>query len=69
MLVGEQDVAEFAAKTMAAFEDAILYDDAAAEAGADDGGNGSGVVGGAEQNIVAPQSARVAIINIDHGQA
>ena len=38
-LVGNQHVAEFAAETLAALDDVAVHDDAAAEAGADNGGD------------------------------
>lgn len=68
VLIGEQYVAEFAAEAVTAFEDLVVYDDAAAEAGADDGGDRGCLILCTEKNVMAPESAGVAIVNIDNGQ-
>ena len=68
-LVRNQHVAEFAAETLAALDDVAVDDDAAAEAGADDGGNGSLIAVGAEDREVSPERAGVAVVEIRDGLA
>ncbi len=68
-LVGDEDVAEFAPEAEAAFDDTAVDDDAAAEAGADDGRDGGFFGAGAEEGEVAPECAGVAVVEVDDGFA
>ena len=68
-LVGDENVAEFAAEAAGSADDAAFDDDAAAEAGADNGGN-RGLRGGvAEEDEVAPEGSGVAVVEVRNGLA
>ena len=63
-LIGNQHVAELAAESLATFHDVAVDDDAAAEAGADDGGDRSRRTADAEDGEVPPQRAGVAVVEV-----
>lgn len=66
-LIGEQNVAEFAAEAGAALDVFTFDDDAAAEAGADDGRDGGGAGAGTEDVEVAPEGGGVAVVQVGDG--
>ena len=68
-LIWNQDVAEFAAESFAAFDDVAVDDDAAAETGADDDRDRSFFAVGSENREVSPERAGVAVVQVGDGLA
>ena len=62
-------MAQFPRETVRTGENAVFNHDTTAKASADDGGNGSRFVLPAEENVMAPNCAGVAIIYISDGIA
>ena len=60
---------ELAAEAAPAFDDVALDDDAAAETGADDRGDGGGGFARAEDREMAPQGTGVAVVQVGGGLA
>lgn len=68
-VVGNENVAEFAAETIFSFDDVAVENNAAAVAGADDDGDRSIVRVGAEDGVVSPESGGVGVVEIGDGLA
>ena len=62
-------MAEFSTETVPAFDDVAIENDAAAVAGADDGGHGGFTAAGAEDRVVTPKCGGVAVVQIGDGFA
>ncbi len=66
-MIWNQDVAEFAAETFAAFDNVAVDDDAAAETRADDDRDRRFFAVGAENREVSPERAGVAVVQVGDG--